>query len=126
MPALEEKAVLAGLRKFAKAVTAKMTTLTAGEPEDQLRAPFEVFMQEVGKTIAREIVCTGETRLAGRLGKPDYAVHATQLLAGYVELKAPGLGANPGRFTGYNRDQWKRFAAIPNLDASTRNVENWR
>jgi hypothetical protein len=115
MPALEEKAVLAGLRKFAKAVTAKMTTLTAGEPEDQLRAPFEVFMQEVGKTIAREIVCTGETRLAGRLGKPDYAVHATQLLAGYVELKAPGLGANPGRFTGYNRDQWKRFAAIPNL-----------
>jgi hypothetical protein len=92
-----------------------MTTLTIGEPEDQLRAPFEVFMREVGRAIAREIVCTGEIRLAGRVGKPDYAVHATKVLAGYVELKAPGLGANPNRFVGHNRDQWKRFSAIPNL-----------
>lgn len=38
MPATEEKTVLAALRKFAGAVMAKMTTLTAGEPEDQLRA----------------------------------------------------------------------------------------
>jgi len=85
----EEKAVLAALEKFADAVTAKMNTLTAGEPEDQLRGPFEVFMQEVGKALARKVVCTGETKLAGRLGKPDYAVHAAKLLAGYVELKAP-------------------------------------
>jgi hypothetical protein len=34
---IEEKAVLAALRKFAGAVTAKMTSVTAGEPEDQLR-----------------------------------------------------------------------------------------
>ena len=115
MPVLEEKAVLAALQKFAGAVTAKMTTLTVGEPEDQLRGPFEVFMQEVGQALARKVVCTGETKLAGRLGKPDYAVHAAKLLAGYVELKAPGVGANPNRFSGHNRDQWKRFSAIPNL-----------
>ena len=115
MPVGEEKAVLAALRKFAGAVTAKMTTLTAGEREDQLRAPFETFMQEVGQAIAREVLRTGEVRLPGRLGKPDYAVHAPKILAGYVELKAPGLGADPSRFAGRNRDQWKRFSAIPNL-----------
>lgn len=115
VPGTKEDAVFAALRKFAASVTAKMTTLTAGEPEDQLRGPFEVLMQEVGQAIARPIVCTGETRLAGRLGKPDYAVHATSLLAGYVELKAPGVGANPARFAGRNREQWKRFSAIPNL-----------
>ena len=86
----DEKAILAALRNFAETVQAKMNTLTAGEPEDQLRGPFEVFMEEAGGALALKVVCTGETRLAGRLGKPDYAVHAAKLLAGYVELKAPG------------------------------------
>jgi len=111
----DDKAILAALKKFADSVTAKMNTLTAGEPEDQLRGPFEVFMREVGHALALDVVCTGETKLPGRLGKPDYAVHAPKLLAGYVELKAPGVGANPARFTGHNAHQWKRFSAIPNL-----------
>jgi hypothetical protein len=110
-----DKAILAALKKFADSVTAKMTTLTAGEPEDQLRGPFEVFMQEVGQTLALKIVCAGEVRLPGRMGKPDYAVHVAKLLTGYVELKAPGVGANPNRFTGHNAHQWKRFQAQPNL-----------
>jgi len=37
----DEKAILAALRRFADTVTAKMTTLTVGEPEDQLRGPFD-------------------------------------------------------------------------------------
>lgn len=115
MSVVEEKALLKALRKFAGAVTAKMTSFAVGEPEDQLRAPFETFMHDLGQTIARNIVCTGETKLPGRLGKPDYAVHAAGALIGYVELKAPGVGANPKRFTGHNADQWKRFSAIPNL-----------
>ncbi|HEX5411712.1 MAG TPA: type ISP restriction/modification enzyme [Terriglobia bacterium] len=115
MSVIEGKAVLAALREFAGAVTAKMTSLTAGEPEDQLRAPFEAFMHDLGVAVARDILCTGETRLPGRLGKPDYAVHASGALVGYAELKAPGLGANPKRYTGHNANQWKRFSAIPNL-----------
>ncbi|HUT53802.1 MAG TPA: type ISP restriction/modification enzyme [bacterium] len=111
----DEKAILEALLTFADTVTAKMTTLTPGEPEDQLRAPFETFILEVGRVLFRKIICTGETRLPGRIGKPDYAVHADDLLAGYVEMKAPGVGADPGRFSGHNRDQWKRFKAIPNL-----------
>ncbi len=103
------------LGDFGEAVTAKMTQLTAGEPEDQLRGPFENFMADAARALGWNVVCTGETPLAGRIGRPDYAVHCNKLLAGYVELKAPGVGANANRFSGHNRDQWKRFGAIPNI-----------
>jgi hypothetical protein len=68
----DDKAILAPLQTFADAVTDKMKALTPGEPEDQLRAPFETFMEEVGKALAIQVVCAGETRLAGRLGSDRF------------------------------------------------------
>ncbi|MBI3693765.1 MAG: N-6 DNA methylase [Acidobacteria bacterium] len=103
------------LQGFGETVRAKMSTLTPGEPEDQLRGPFENFMADAAGALGWNVVCTGETRLPGRLGRPDYAAHLNKLLAGYVELKAPGVGANPKRFGGHNREQWKQFQALPNL-----------
>lgn len=103
------------LRDFAEAVKAKTTQLIAGEPEDQLRSPFENFVADAARAFGWKVVCTGETPLPGRLGRPDFAVHRNKLLAGYVEIKAPGTGADTRRFTGHNRDQWKRFSAIPNI-----------
>lgn len=110
-----EKTIHKSLQDFAAAVTSKMTQLTSGEPEDQVRGPFENFMAGVAGALGWKVVCTGETPLPDRLGRPDYAVHLDQLLAGYVELKAPGAGANVRLFKGHNRDQFKRFSAIPNL-----------
>ena len=92
-----------------------MTQITAGEPDDQVRGPFENFMAGVAAALGCNIVCTGETPLPDRLGRPDYAIHLNQLLAGYVELKAPGVGATAMHFNGHNRDQFKRFSAIPNI-----------
>ena len=103
------------LQTFASTVTAKMAQLTTGSPEDQLRAPFETFMVAAARALGWNVVCTGETPLPDRLGRPDYAVHLNQLLAGYVELKAPGSGVTASRFKGHSRNQFKRFAAIPNL-----------
>lgn len=103
------------LANFAEAVAAKLTSLTAGEPEDQLRAPFENLMAAASRVLGSDVGCTGETPLPGRLGRPDYAVHVKKLLAGYVELKATGVGANVNRFSGHNRDQWNRFKSIPNI-----------
>ena len=37
------------------------------------------------------------------------------LLCGYVELKAPDVGARPEGFVDANREQWKRYQALPNL-----------
>ena len=103
------------LQTFASTVTAKMAQVTTGSPEDQLRAPFETFMAAAAQALGWNVVCTGETPLPDRLGRPDYAVHLNQLLAGYVEIKAPGVGATASRFKGHNRDQFKRFSAIPNI-----------
>jgi hypothetical protein len=109
------KTTYEALQGFAESVKAKLSTLTRGEPEDQLRAPFENFMRDVADVLRWKIVCTGETLLPGRRGKPDFAIELNRLLAGYVELKAPGVGANTKRFSGRNREQWNRFKSIPNL-----------
>ena len=110
-----DTSIHAALQAFAAAVTAKTSQLTAGEPEDQLRAPFETFMADVAAALGWNVVCTGETPLPNRLGRPDYAVHHNRVLVGYIEIKAPGTGADAARFTGRNRRQFKRFSAIPNL-----------
>jgi hypothetical protein len=107
--------ILRSLQTFAAAVSSKLNQVTRGEPEDQLRSPFENFMAEAASALGKKVVCTGEAPLPDRLGRPDYAVHLDKLLAGYVELKAPGVGANTKRFAGHNREQWKRFSAIPNI-----------
>ena len=103
------------LQKFTAHVTEKMTQVVTGEPEDQLRAPFEGFMSDVASALGWNAVCTGEAPLTDRLGRPDYAVHLNDLLSGYVELKAPGIGAIYTRFNKRNRAQFKRFSAIPNI-----------
>lgn len=103
------------LKEFASSVSSKLSKLPAGQPEEQLRTPFENLMLQVGIVWGLTIVCNGEAPLPGRLGRPDYATKVQGLLTGYAELKSPGTGANPKRFTGHNMDQWKRFRAIPNL-----------
>ena len=72
-------------------------------------------MQAIAAAWGERVVCTGEASLPDRLGRPDYAVHRGGLLAGYVELKAPGTGADAARFRGRDQAQFKRFSAIPNV-----------
>ena len=103
------------LQGFASAVTEKMTQIISGEPEDQLRAPFESFMSSTASALGWDVVCTGEMHLPNRLGKPDFGIHRNNLLTGYAELKAPGVGANMKQFKGHNREQFKRFSSIPNI-----------
>jgi len=110
-----DQLIFQALRQFAANVTAKVKALAAGEPEEQLRGPLENFLSAVGKAIGRKVIAKGESQLPGRLGRPDYAILAGKLLAGYVELKEPGKGANPDRYKGHDRKQWQRFQAVPNI-----------
>ena len=111
----QEKTIFAPLQSFAAEVTGKMNQLTQGEPEEQLRGPFENLMKAVAEVLGWQVGITGETPLPDRLGRPDFAIHLNGLLAGYVELKAPGVGVNARQFKGRNQRQFKRFSAIPNL-----------
>ena len=103
------------LQAFAESVKAKTGAPVQGQPEEQLRAPFENFVASEATAWNWEVVCVGEAILPDHLGRPDYAVERNRLLAGYVELKAPGVGANAARFRGRDRAQFKRFSGIPNL-----------
>ena len=105
---------------FGQAAKAKLGSPSAqGEPEDQLRAPFEQLLRDMGQLVGLppgKVVAVGETRLAEHHIRPDYAVTVHGALAGYVEIKAPGKGADPRRFKGeHDKAQWKRLQSLPNL-----------
>ena len=110
----DTKVLLAAVRAFADAVAEKSAALPASA-EEQLRGPFENLLAAVAAEFGVRATCTGEPFLRNRLGRPDFAVSNDGALAGYVELKAPGTGAEQRRFRGRNREQFKRFSAIPNI-----------
>lgn len=73
-----------------------------GAPEDQLRGPLEELFQTFAKLAAlpdRSLTLVGESSLADLATRPDYAVTVQNALVGYIELKAPGKGADPRRFS---------------------------
>ena len=107
--------LLPALRAFAAAVARKSAAPFAAGAEEQLRGPFENLLSATAEAFGIDVTCAGEAALPSRLGRPDFAVSNAGALAGYVELKAPGVGADARRFRGRNRDQFKRFAAIPNI-----------
>ncbi len=105
---------------FGQAAKAKLSSASAqGEPEDQLRAPFEQLLKDMAQLTGLpkdKVVAVGETRLAEHHIRPDYAVTVHGALTGYVEIKAPGKGADPRRFRGeHDKAQWKRLQSLPNL-----------
>lgn len=88
-----------------------------GQPEDQLRNPIE----ELFKAVAHEcgvggaVDLIGEKSLAELRTRPDFAVKVRGALIGFIEVKAPGKGADPRRFRGHDKEQWERLQALPNL-----------
>ncbi|MEL0252074.1 MAG: N-6 DNA methylase, partial [Novosphingobium sp.] len=90
-----------------------------GQPEDQLRAPLETLFADVAAILhpaVLNLVLTGETSLAEMRTRPDYAVKVKNALVGFIEVKAPGKGADPRKWkTGHDKEQWDKLKALPNL-----------
>ncbi|SKA24658.1 hypothetical protein SAMN02745126_04427 [Enhydrobacter aerosaccus] len=58
----------------------------------------------------------GESTLSDLKTRPDYAVDVQNALVGFIEVKSPGKGADPRRFTNaHDREQWDRLKSLPNL-----------
>ena len=57
----------------------------------------------------------GESVLSDLKTRPDYAITKRNVLVGFIELKAPGKGADPHRFRGHDKEQWDRLQSLPNL-----------
>jgi hypothetical protein len=108
------------IARFGRDARAKLANPAAtGEPEDQLRAPFEHLLADVAAVLGHApgaVVAVGESTLAALRTRPDYAVTVHGALAGFVELKAPGKGADPRRLKeAHDRAQWAKLQSLPNL-----------
>lgn len=105
---------------FGASVKAKLTNPAAvGQPEDQLRAPFEALLKELAEAAGQPAGLTGlvgETKHAETGSRPDYSVTVNNALTGFIELKAPGKGADPKKFKDeHDKAQWAKFQRLPNL-----------
>lgn len=105
--------------EFGAAAKAKLTNpASTGQPEDQLRAPLEALFQALAAEAipVSKMTMVGEASLADLKTRPDYAVTVDKALVGFIEVKAPGKGADPRRFRDkHDKAQWERLKALPNL-----------
>jgi hypothetical protein len=90
-----------------------------GAPEDQLRAPLETLVLALADLTGQRkntVKMVGETTLAHLSTRPDYSVTVRNALTGYIEVKAPGKGYDPRRFTDdHDKKQWQKLKTLPNL-----------
>jgi len=96
--------------KFGASAKAKLGE--GGQPEDQLRNPLETlfadFAEMLGKP-ADALTLIGEKSLAELRTRPDFAVQINKALIGFIEVKAPGKGANPTVLSGLFRAACQGF-----------------
>ncbi|MBI1178959.1 MAG: N-6 DNA methylase [Alphaproteobacteria bacterium] len=105
---------------FGKRTAAKLSNIAiSGAPEDQLRGPLETLIRDlalIAGHMAGTVDLVGETSLAEDRIRPDYAVVVRNALVGFIEVKAPGKGANPRTFKDrHDKTQWERLKSLPNL-----------
>ena len=90
-----------------------------GAPEDQLRNPLEGLIADLAQLsgLPRDAVnAVGETTLSHLSTRPDFAVTLRNALIGFMEVKAPGKGADPRRFSDeHDKKQWSKLKTLPNL-----------
>lgn len=60
--------------------------------------------------------------------RPDFAAQFNKALIGFIEVKAPGKGADPRKFKDkHDKEQWDKLKALPNLVYTDGNaVSLWR
>ena len=113
--------LLDAVSKFGAAAKAKLDNpAVAGQPEDQLRGPLNDLVKDIGGLIglaATDTELVGESSISELMIRPDFAVTRKNALIGFIEVKAPGKGADPTRFAAksHDRDQWEKLKALPNL-----------
>ncbi|MGA2186777.1 MAG: DNA methyltransferase, partial [Bryobacteraceae bacterium] len=108
------------IASFGAKAKAKLTNAAViGQPEDQIRAPFEHLLEELAQLCClpnSAVAAVGESSVSDLKTRPDYAISVQNALVGFVELKAPGKGADPRRFKDpHDKAQWDRLRALPNL-----------
>jgi len=111
-----DKLEIGDLEIFADALKAKFALPGSASPEDQLKPGVATLFAATGAKYGLTVATRTETHLSEHKVRPDIAVYVGGLICGYVELKAPGLGADAPKLKGdRNKKQWKKLKGLPNL-----------
>ena len=103
------------ISRFGAALKPKLSGIAA---TDQLRGPLDLLVQAIVAALgfAEPAVLIGETALHDLKTRPDFAVSKQNLLVGFIEVKAPGKGADPRRFSDpHDIEQWQKLKSLPNI-----------
>ncbi len=116
-----QKQTFAGaVSAFGASAKAKLANpAIAGSPEDQLRAPLDQMVRDLAELAGHgpgSVNLIGETNLAHLQTRPDFAVSVDNALVGFIEVKAPGKGCDPRKFSDeHDKKQWAKLKSLPNL-----------
>jgi hypothetical protein len=116
----ETNSLADAVSRFGASLKSKLSGQGAlGAPEDQIRAPLETLIEDMARLLmskAGDVVAVGESTLSALKTRPDYAIKVSNALVGFIEVKAPGKGADPTRFRDdHDRTQWDKLKSLPNL-----------
>lgn len=108
------------ISKYGATAKAKLSSpAITGAPEDNIRAPLEELITALAMAAGQQpgwVTLVGESTLSALGTRPDYAVTVRSALTGFIELKAPGKGADPRKFTDpHDKRQWQKLKSLPNL-----------
>ncbi|WP_309753704.1 N-6 DNA methylase, partial [Novosphingobium sp.] len=107
---------LTELESFADKLKAKFALPGSASPEDQLKPVVAELLAGAGASYGLTVETRTETHLSDHKVRPDIAVYVGGLICGYIELKAPGLGADAPKLKGdHNKKQWEKLKGLPNL-----------
>lgn len=107
---------IAKLEEFAEALKAKFALPGSASPEDQLKPVVAELSKSSGAAYGVAVETRTETHLSEHKVRPDIAIYVGGLICGYIELKAPGLGADAPKLKGeHNKKQWEKLKGLPNL-----------
>lgn len=104
------------LEAFADALKAKFSLPGSASPEDQLKPLVGDLLTSAGSEYGLSVEFRFETHLSEHKVRPDIAIYVGGLICGYIELKAPGSGADAPKLKGeHNKKQWEKLKGLPNL-----------
>ena len=113
----QAESIKKAVSQFGASAKAKLND--GGQPEDQLRNPLEQLIAALSLEIGLPkgaLTLVGEKSLAELHTRPDFAVNVQKALIGFIEVKAPGKGADPRKFKDkHDKEQWDKLKALPNL-----------
>jgi hypothetical protein len=117
---LTDKTVAGAVSRFGASVKPKLSNIAiSGAPEDQLRGPLDSLFRELAELAGLpkdSVHLVGETTQSDLKTRPDFALTVSRALVGFIEVKAPGKGADPRKFTDpHDKEQWDKLRLLPNL-----------